>query len=402
MPKYRYTALSADGTPVKGVQEALSLGLANVAISERDLQPVHVREKKSIWQFEITRKKVPRKDLMHFSRQLGAFLRAGIPVLDALEALLEETTNKLFGKILREMITALQSGETFGEAASAHPEAFPDFYLGILRSAEMTGNLDTVLDQLSEYIERDVEARRKIVSALVYPAMVMGMSVVTVVVLTAFVLPRFETFFTSFNAKLPLATRLLLDVTHFVSTYWYVIVVPVVAVVVVVILGQRTIRGKAVRDSVLLRMPVLGGVIRFAVIERFCRILTSMVDAGVPLPDALLVITEGTDNDVFRRGLLAAREAMLRGEGLAGPLAETGLFPAAARQMFRVGEETGTLDQQLQIAARFFDRELDYKIKRFTALFEPAVIVMMGLIVGFVAIALVSAMYGIYNQVNVT
>jgi type IV pilus assembly protein PilC len=232
--------------------------------------------------------------------------------------------------------------------------------------------------------------------------MVMGMSVVTVVVLTAFVLPRFETFFKSFNAKLPLATRLLLDVTHIISTYWYVIVVPVVALVVLLILGQRTIRGKAVRDSVLLRMPVLGGVIRFAVIERFCRILTSMVDAGVPLPDALLVITEGTDNDVFRRGLLAAREAMLRGEGLAGPLAETGLFPAAARQMFRVGEETGTLDQQLQIAARFFDRELDYKIKRFTALFEPAVIVMMGLIVGFVAIALVSAMYGIYNQVNVT
>jgi type IV pilus assembly protein PilC len=402
MPKYRYTALAADGTPVTGVQEATSLGLANVALSERDLQPVHVSEKKSIWQFEITRKKVPRKDLMHFSRQLGAFLRAGIPVLDALEALLEETTNKLFGNILEEMIIALQSGETFGEAASAHPEAFPDFYLGILRSAEMTGNLDTVLDQLSEYIERDVEARRKIVSALVYPAMVMGMSVVTVVVLTAFVLPRFETFFTSFNAKLPLATRLLLDVTHFVSTYWYVIVVPVVAVVVVVILGQRTIRGKAVRDSVLLRMPVLGGVIRFAVIERFCRILTSMVDAGVPLPDALLVITEGTNNDVFRRGLLTAREAMLRGEGLAGPLAETGLFPAAARQMFRVGEETGTLDQQLQIAARYFDRELDYKIKRFTALFEPAVIVMMGLIVGFVAIALVSAMYGIYNQVNVT
>ena len=358
-------------------------------------------EKKSIWQFEITRRKVPRKDLMHFSRQLGAFLRAGIPVLEGLRVIADETGNKLFKKALIAMAEALEAGETFAEAASAHPEAFPNFYLGILRSAEISGSLDTVLDELSDYIDRDLEARRKITSAMVYPAMVLGMSVVTVVVLTAFVLPRFETFFKSFNAKLPLATRVLLDVSQFLTNWWFAVVVPLSALVVALWLLQRTDRGRSIRDAMLLKTPVVGEVVRYIVVERFCRILCSMAEAGVPLPDALLVITDGTGNAVFKRGILGARDSMMRGEGLATPLAATGLFPSAARQMFRVGEDTGTLDEQLRSAATYFERELDYKIKRFTSFFEPAVIMVVGLIVGFVAIALVSAMYGIYHQVRV-
>jgi type IV pilus assembly protein PilC len=150
----------------------------------------------------------------------------------------------------------------------------------------------------------------------------------------------------------------------------------------------------------LLRVPVLGDVMHHVVLERFCRILSSMMTAGVPLPDALRVTSDATSNRVYRSGLDDAREAMLRGEGLATPLADTGLFPASARQMFRVGETTGTLDTQLATAATFFERELDYKIKRFTSLFEPAILLVVGVVVGFVAIALVSAMYGIFNQAN--
>ena len=147
---------------------------------------------------------------------------------------------------------------------------------------------------------------------------------------------------------------------------------------------------------------MLGDVIRTAILERFCRILCSMVGAGVPLPEALQVTGSATTNAMFRRGIGTAREAMLRGEGLAGPLAQTELFPTAARRMFLVGESTGTLDEQLDTAAKYFDRELDYKLKHFTSLFEPAVILFVGIIVGFVAIALVSAMYGIYRQVHVS
>jgi type IV pilus assembly protein PilC len=152
---------------------------------------------------------------------------------------------------------------------------------------------------------------------------------------------------------------------------------------------------------VILSLPVIGDLVTHAILERFCRVLSAMTRAGVPIPDALGVTTDGTNNVVWKEKLAGAREAMMRGEGLAHPIAETGLFPAAARQMFRVGEETGTLDIQLESAANYFERELDYKVTRFTNMFEPAVILFMGLAVGFVAIALVTAMYGIFNQVNI-
>ena len=356
---------------------------------------------KNLLQLEITKKKVSRKELMHFSRQLAVFLRAGIPILDGIESISEEMGDKVLKGALLDIADRLQSGDTFSNAAAGHPEAFPDFYIGILRSAELTGNLDLVLDQLADYLERDIEARRKISSALVYPAVVVVMSIVTVVILTSYVLPKFKKFFENLNAKLPYITRLLLNISNFLSTQWMLITGGLVVVVLGVVLGGRSSRGRSVRDAVLLKAPVVGDLVRHAVLERFCRVLSSMVSAGVPVPDAMAVTADGTNNVVFKRGLAVARERMLRGEGLAKPLAETGLFPAAARQMFRVGEDTGTLDEQLNTAAVYFDRELDYKIKRFTNLFEPAVILFMGLVVGFVAIALVSAMYGIFHQVHV-
>ena len=178
---------------------------AHLALLERGYGSVEISDKKSILRFEITKKRVPRKDLMHFSRQLGVFVKAGIPIMEALEVISEETTHKLFKSALLDMIERLQAGDTFASAAGAHPEAFPDYYLGILGSAELTGTLDVVLDQLADYIERDIDARGKITSALIYPAVVFVMAIVTVVILATFVLPRFKTFFDSFHATLPTA-----------------------------------------------------------------------------------------------------------------------------------------------------------------------------------------------------
>lgn len=349
---------------------------------------------------EITPQRVKRRDLMHFSRQMAVFIKAGIPILEALTAITEEMANKRFKKVLEEMAEDLGAGATFASAAEKFPRVFPAYYRGILRSAELTGSLDIALDRLSEYIERDVEARRKVTSALVYPAVVVSLAIVVVIVLAAFVLPRFEKFFKSLDAKLPLATRMLLNTTHFLGTWWWAIVAGIVVVVTGLVLAVRTDRGRTARDRMLLGSPALGDVIRHALLERFCRIFSGMVTAGVPIPEALSVTTGSLNNAVFRKGLDDARAEMLRGDGLARPLARTGLFPAAARQMFLVGEATGTLDDQLETAASYFDRELDYKIKRLTTLFEPAVLIFVGLVVGFVAIALVSAMYGIFRQVH--
>jgi type IV pilus assembly protein PilC len=401
LTKFAYTAIDLDGSTKTGVTVAKSSGAAHVVLRERGLQPLNLVEKRSFLQFEITRKLVSRKVLMHFSRQLGVFVKAGIPILDALEVIAEESTDKLFQKALYSMIEALQAGDTFAGAAGAHPEAFPRYYVGMLNSAELTGNLDMVLNQLADYVERDLDARKKLTSALMYPAMILGMSALTVTVLSAFVLPRFKTFFRALNAKLPLPTRMLLSVTAFITGWWPVMALLALGVFVGFAVAFRTGSGRARLDAIFLKLPVAGDLLRHAILERICRILASMMRAGVSLPEAMTVTADATNNAIYRRGLNMIREEMLAGQGLAGPLARTGLFPGAARQMFRVGEETGTLDEQLHTAAMYYDRELDYKIKRFTGLFEPLVIIVMGLIVGFVALALVSAMYGIYRQTKV-
>jgi type IV pilus assembly protein PilC len=271
----------------------------------------------------------------------------------------------------------------------------------MVRSAELTGELDTVLARLAVYIERDLEARRKIKAALIYPTAVAIMSVATVAILAVYVLPKFEVFFEDLDATLPLPTRMLLGVTDFLGTWWRVLLIGFSAVQLLGVLVTRFHWGKYARDAFILKVPVLGEAVRYALVERFCRVLASMVGAGVNLTDALAVTTEALRNKVFVKQLGTVSDAMLEGEGISGPLARTGLFPGTATQMLRIGEETGSLDDQLRVTAEYYEVELDYKIKKLTAIFEPLVIVVMGLIVGFVAIALVSAMYGIFQQVDV-
>jgi type IV pilus assembly protein PilC len=398
--KFHFDAINEFGKKVSGTELAVTTGAAHLALLERGFQPLEVHETKNILQFEVTKKKVPRKEVMHFSRQMGVFMKAGIPIMEALEVIETETTEKLFKKVIRGMIDDLRSGDTFAAVAASHPEAFPNYYVGILQSAELTGNLDTVLNQLADYIERDVEARSTLTSALIYPAVVACMSVGVVVVLATFVMPRFVVFFKSLHAKLPLPTRMLLSGSGFISHFWYLILSFMVVLIVGFVAMRRSRSGRARLDSVILRLPVLGLVVQAAVLERICRVLSSMLRAGVDLPQAMIVTAESSNNAVYRNGLEHIRNEMMEGRGLAGPLAQTGLFPGAAKQMFRVGEETGTLDMQLETAASYYHRELEVRVKHFTSLFEPAVIIFMGVVVGFVAVALISAMYGIYKQVK--
>jgi type IV pilus assembly protein PilC len=401
VPKFRFTAAAADGTVVNGVETSVAIGDLRDRLLDRNLQPISILEKKSILQFEITQKKVNKRDLMHLCRQLAVFLRSGVSILEALTVVAEETSNRLLRSALEGMRVSLESGVRFSEAAGQHPELFPAYSVEILRSAELTGSLDEVLDQLGDYLEREIDTAHKVKSALAYPAVVMVLAVVVSTVLVVYVLPKFRTFFASLHAKLPLPTRILLAIAKWIAAWGLITGVVVVVLAIAAFVASRTPRGREVKDQLVLKIPMIGGLIHTAIVERFCRLLSSMTVAGVALPEAIAVTTAATNNTVFRKGLTEARAAMMRGEGLAGPLAATGLFPGAARQMFAVGESTGNLDDQLQAAANYLDRELDFKIKRFTTLIEPAVIVGVGLIVGFVAIALVSAMYGIFHQVKV-
>jgi type IV pilus assembly protein PilC len=401
MPKYKFVATDPAGATVSGVLDAPSPTRARSELVGRDLAVVQVKEHKSFTQLEITPKKLKPADLMVFSRQMAAFLRAGIPILDALDMLTADASNKRLQQMLVEVGDSLRAGSTFADAMATHADMFPSYYVGILRSAELSGNLDVVLDRLAEYIERDLETTRSIKSALTYPAVILVMAIATVILLISYVLPKFKTFFKSFHAKLPLPTRILVSIGDFFSEWGLVVLGIAVVAILALVIYLQTEAGKRARDKALLKIPVLKEVVRFAVVERFCRILGAMLRAGVPVPEAMTSALEATNNRVYTAALVTARDATLRGEGISRPIAETHLFPAPAERMLMVGEQSGTLDRQLDATAQYAEGERMYRLKRLTTLFEPAVIVFMGVIVGFVAIAMVSAMYGIYNQVKI-
>ena len=401
MPKFAYVAEGLDGGIVSGVHVADSLPNARGALLQQYAEVKKLVQKRSLAELEITKAKIKRVELMHLSRQLAAFIRAGVPILDAISMLAEESDSRAVQRTMGEIGQDLRSGATMADAVDSHPDDFPAFYRGILRSAELTGNLDTVLSQLSLYLERDLEAKRKIKSALLYPAIVLTMAFLTVIILAVWVLPKFQVFFESLNAELPLPTRMLMGTTSFLASTWPLLLAGAGAFLAFVLLIGRVPSGRLLRDRVLLKLPVLGPTLQYALIERFCRILSSMVAAGVPLDEAMVVSRQGLNNRHYEKLLTEAHAAMLEGEGLAGPIQRTKLFPGTATQMIRVGEETGSLDTQLEVCASYFEVELDYKIKKVVSLIEPAVILISGGLVGFVAIALVSAMYGIFRQAGV-
>lgn len=397
MPGFKYVAVTPEGKKVRAKAEAVNADSLRHELLARELEVKQIRRRRKFTEIEVTKRRVPREDIMHFSRQVASFVRAGIPLVDALDTVRETASNPRLQEILTETAELIQVGVPFSDALDRHRDVFPAYYIGILRSAEITGRLDVVLEQLSHYIERDMEARQKIRSALTYPLVIFVMSIITVVILVSYVLPKFTDFFKQFDAELPTVTVALLDIAHFVTDYGWIMALGFLVVVLVLWRTNSTPGGRLARDRLLLRLPVIGEVAQYTVIERFCRTISAMMQAGVPLPDAMQAAIDGANNRVYEGALVQIRDAMLQGEGMARPVAATGLFPPAATQMMRVGEETGTLDAQMDAAADFFAKELDYKLARLTALAEPAVIVVMGVIVGFVAVALVSAMYGIFQ-----
>jgi len=397
MPRFAYAAIDATGASVEGVTKADTIGDARAALLDLNLYPVKIQEKRGALDFELTKEKVKKKELMHFTRQLAVFVKAGIPITEAMQIIGDETEDVALQRTITMMVDDLRNGGTLSEVAGKHPEAFPAYYIGIMQSAELTGNLDETLESLAGYLDRELETRSKVVSALSYPGVVMAMAMVTVVILAGYVLPQFKPLFAELNADLPLTTRSLLFVATLFSTLWYIPFTCFSAFAATLYWLFKTPSGRPVRDKLVLRIPIIKGIVEYAILERFCRILAAMVKAGVPLPEGMKTTTESTTNSVFRERLEIAQAEMVEGGGFSKPLAATELFPGAAKQMFKVGEETGTLDKQLEVASLYFDRELESRIKKFTTMFEPLMIIFVGLIVGFVAVALVQAMYGVLD-----
>lgn len=332
------------------------------------------------------------------TRQLAGLIGASVPVLEALEVLITTAKNKDLKKILSSIVVDVRNGTTFAQAMAKHPRAFPGYYIAMLEAAELSGELASTFETLANYIERALNSKRAVRSALYYPVVLVVLAIVAVTVLSIVVLPKFVAFFESLNSQLPLATRALLNTIALFNEFWIFIMGGLVLFVLFIALMRRTEAGKYAIDRTILTFPVIGRTVRLVNLERFARMLASLTDAGVPLPDSLALTANSVTNSVYQRAIRKVRLGVLGGQGLTAPMKETGIFPTDTVQILDVGERSGRLVEQLDHAAAFYSKDVDYRLKNMTALIEPVVLVFVGGAVGFVAVALVSAMYGIYSS----
>jgi type IV pilus assembly protein PilC len=339
--------------------------------------------------------KVKPQEIILFCRQLASFVRVGIPVTTALQTFAEQTNNTRLRETYRDVGTDLERGHRLSEALGKQSLTFPPILVDMVRSAEATGNLDVVLRQAAKHIERERAARQKIRSAMTYPVIIAIVAFVVAIGIVVFVLPQFRTLYDSLNVKTPGIMAALLNFSSFISGHALILGASVVAAIVALGVWLRTDKGRYQRDAFILRVPYIAAMTKASATERFCRTLGDMLAAGVPISQTYGVVVANVRNRVFRKALTDVGPALAAGRGIYRPLQETGVFSPSVVQMIRVGEETGHLDSNLVECADMFEEELDFRIKKMTSFLEPALIIFVGIIVGFVAITMVTSIYSL-------
>lgn len=403
MPSYAFRAYTQEGRRRQGRIDAAGSSAAEQALWLEGLKIVELSPtppKKTMADYFPSLYRISQTDIILFTRQLATFVGAGVPMSRALGTIAEETASPLFKRVILAVLDDLERGQNLSEALHKHPKVFPSLYIDLIRVAELTGNLEATLTQLAGYLRRDLNTLRRVRTAMIYPAVILVVATGVVIILVFFALPAFVRIFAEFRVQLPLSTRILIGVVDF-SRRWALVIGAVIAAIVGgVVLTLRTERGVYAKDQLSLKAPVFGPIVLCAVLNRFARTLAMVLKAGVPLGQTFEAVIAGTGNQVFQRGLGTVKEQMTSGEGFAGPLVRTRLFPPMLTQMVRVGEETGTLDTYLEQAADFYEEELDYRIRAMTSLIEPVMTVVVGIVVGFIAISLISAMYGLVGALK--
>lgn len=330
-----------------------------------------------------------------FCRQLASFVRVGVPVTTAIETFAEQAPSPQLRDTYMSIATDIQRGVRLSDAFAAHPRVFPRIVSDMVRSAEASGNLDVVLRQAAKHIEREASARSKVRAAMTYPIIIFFFALAISIGIVIFVLPKFKDLYTSLGVKTPGILNALLNFSKYLNDHGLLIVIGVLIGVVLIAVWTRTEQGHYFVDALLLKIPVINALLRASMTERFCRTLSDMLAAGVPISQTYAVVFDNIRNRVYRRQLMLVGPALAAGQGMYRPLQASGVFVPSVIQMFRVGEETGHLDSNLAELADMYEEEIDYRIKRLTAILEPAMIVFVGVIVGFVAVTLITSIYSL-------
>lgn len=339
------------------------------------------------------------RDLVIFTRQFSTMVNAGLPLVQCLDILSKQSENPTFGRIIAEVRNDVESGSTLAEALGKRQKAFDSLYVNMVDAGEAGGILDDILARLAGYLEKAEALRRKVKSALTYPAVVLIVALGATTFMLLFIIPTFAKIFADFGGELPLPTRIVMGMSNFLKGFWWAIILFFAALVFTIKRFYKTERGRLKVDALLLRMPVLGQILRKASIARFTRTLGTMISSGVPILTALDITARTAGNKIIENAILATKGSIGEGETIAAPLRDSKVFPPMVVQMISVGEETGALDKMLDKIANFYDEEVNVAVDTLTSIIEPVMIVVMGSLVGGMVIAMYMPMFKLINVV---
>jgi len=403
MGEFVWEARGRTGEVRKGTMEAESEAAVLNRLRAQQLNPTRVKKKG----LEINLKLsfgsgVEAKDLVKFIRQFATMIDAGLPLVQCLEILSNQEPNKVFQAALKDIKNTVEQGATFSDALRRHPKIFNDLFVNLVQAGEVGGILDSILNRLAVYIEKNVKLARQVRGALAYPTAVIGIMIVVMVVLLTFVIPAFETMFAEFGAKdaLPQLTKIVIGVSKSFVTYLPVLILGAIALVVGSVYFYRSPAGKRMVHRTILKLPIVGPVLQKIAVARFTRTLGTLLSSGVPILDALDIVAKTAGNVIIEDGLMYARQKISEGKNMADPLSEVRVFPGMVVQMIAVGEQTGALDTMLNKIADFYEEEVDVAVAALTSLIEPLLMVVVGGMVGVVLISMYMPIFDLAGKIK--
>ncbi len=403
MATFAYKVVESGGKTVRGRLEGENQQAVLAKLRERNVQVLDVTEQKVSGLAFLRMNRVGRvklNALVVFSRQFATMIDAGINVLKCLDILENQTKDPVLKTVIGDCRRDVVGGSSLTEAVQKHPRVFSKLYCSMIKAAEIGGILDQILDRLATFLEREQEIIGKIKGAMVYPCVVLVFAVMMVFAMMVFVLPTFKDIFADFGSKLPAITEMMFTISGFMRNFWYLIVAMPFALTAGMKYYNTLESGRWNIDKVKLKIPVVGELIQKMAISRFSRTLGTLVNSGVPMLRALEIVAETAGNVVIAKAVTDARNCVREGQKISQPLEASGMFPPMVTQMIDVGEETGRMSDMLIKVATFYDNEVEVAVKALTSLIEPALIIFLGGIVGFIVASIMVPMFTLVNQIN--
>ena len=358
-----------------------------------------VREKQKEFSFSFGTG-VKTRDIVIFTRQFATMINAGLPLVQSLDILAEQTENENLGKVIREVLHDVESGNTLADSLDRHTEIYSKLYVNMVAAGEAGGILDTILLRLATFLEKTDALIRKIKGAMIYPAVIVGVAVTAIIVLLIFVIPTFQEMFAASGVPLPLPTQIVISLSEGLQQYWWVLLAGAVGSAVFLRQYYKTDAGELAVDRIILALPILGNVQRKAAVARFTRTLGTLVSAGVSILEGLEITAKTAGNRVIHDAVMGSRSSIAGGETISGPLKASGVFPPMVVQMINVGEQTGGLDEMLTKIADFYDDEVDAAVNALLAALEPLMIVVLGVVVGGMIVAMYLPIFDMIGTVQ--